>query len=158
MRLLASVFIIAASCAVIATAGASKETHLVRVGFYCFDVPGDYSVVQTSSLVDAFSGYIEPPDHSWRVTWYVGLYEKLLRPVPGRRIVWQREEEFHSKKWPIGLVEDDKGRTLVLGKEEIQLMIPADTKDALEILGRIVTMARSKKEGEVCMPPERPKP
>jgi hypothetical protein len=157
MRLLASIFIITASCAIIATAGESKETHLVRAGFYCFDVPGDYSVVQTSSWRDAWSGYIEPPDHSWRVAWNIGLYEKLLRPAPGRRIVWQREEEFHGKKWPIGLVEDDKVRTLVLGKEELQLSIPADIKDALEILGRIAAMARLKKEGDVCIPPVQPK-
>jgi hypothetical protein len=157
--LLASILIITASCAFIARAGESKETHLVRAGaFCCFDVPGNYSVVQTSSMSDAWSGYIEPPDHSWRVTWYVGLFEKLLKPMPGRRIVWQREEEFHGKKWPIGLVEDNNGRTLVFGKEEIQLIVPADIKDALEILGRIAAMARSKKEGEACAPPERLKP
>jgi hypothetical protein len=93
------------------------------------------------------------PDHSWRVTWYVGLYEKLLKPKSGRRIVWHREEVLNGKKWPIGLVEDDKGRMLILGNEAIQFSVPADIKDALEILGRIAPMARSKKDGEVCIAP-----
>jgi hypothetical protein len=157
MRLLALIFIVTASSTIIEAADENKETHLVRAGFYCFDVHRDYLVVETSSWADAWSGYVEPPDRSWRVTWYVGLYEKLLKPAAGKRIVWERVEELYGERWLVGLLEDDKGRNLVLGKEEIQLSVPSDTKDALEILGRIAAMVRSKKEGVVCIPPERTK-
>jgi hypothetical protein len=154
MKLLASILLAVANWAIVAVGSECKGTHLVAAGLCCFDVPCDYEVVQTSSWRDAWSGYIEPPDHSWRVTWYVGLYEKLLKPKEGKRVVWQRDEHFNSEQWTTGLIEEDRGRSLVLSDGTIQFTIPEETVDAPQVLRRIAAMRKFRKEGVQCLPPK----
>jgi hypothetical protein len=157
MRLFRALYILMILCPALATAAECKGTRLVGVGVLCFDAPCEYTVVMNDSLHDAFAGYIEPLDHSWRVKWYIGLWEKLLTPKGGRKIVWQREEEVHGEKWAAGLVEDKEERRLVLSNGKLQLTIPSDTSDALGVLKQVAAMVKYRKEGDNCAPPNREK-
>jgi hypothetical protein len=154
MKLFTSVLLAAATWTIIAMGSECKGTQSIAAGILCFEVPCDYEVVQTDSWRDAWSGYIEPPDHSWRVTWYVGLYEKLLKPKNGRRVVFQRDEQFNGEQWTTGLIEEDKGRSLVLSDGAIQFVVPQETVDASQVLKRIAAMRKFRKAGVQCSPPK----
>ncbi len=155
MKLLASILFTTVACVNIAVAFECNGTHLIGAGLCCFDVPCGYIVVQTSSWIDAWVGYLEPPDHSWRVTWRVGLVEKMLDPKVGRRIVWKHDDKLCGEQWTTGLVEEKEKQMLVMSDGIIELAVRADTINASDVLKRVAALRIFRKEGIQCMPPSR---
>jgi hypothetical protein len=144
MKSIALLFLMAVSVAIMPSQASGCEgSRLVTLFIGCIEVPCGDVVAWSMGNVDAFSGYIEPPEKNWRAIWMTGMWVSLLGPRDGSETLWVRDEVWADRLVTVGRVREIGEEFFVVRTGAAQFAMPADVPRGLDLLQALVAHYRS---------------
>jgi hypothetical protein len=127
----------------------------VSIGYGCLELPAEYRVVWESGRVDAFAGYIEPPERNWRMTWKTGLWQSLLVPSEDRFVEWTRTVTVNGKSATLGVITVSGESLMVIGTDLLEFALTTEIPNAEALLAAVYSRHRFSCQGLPCEPFEK---
>ncbi len=127
------------------SADALAQSKRVRLApWWTILLPENYKAYRTDNLVDAWYGYIESTDHSFRVRYTAGLVQSPFE-VDKDRIVWTKALEVDRFRFHYGLKRTAEGNRLIASLNG--LYFSTEYRDETD-LQRLLDLMRSCSSGQ----------
>ena len=130
----------------------SKETPVKRFTIFyhlgSVELPDGYQGYVTTSWVDAWLGYIESPDRSFKIGWAGGLVESLFEKYK-KGLVETETETTSNYSIKFALIRDKKVETLIASIGDLQFSGVVKDENDRSIFKKIIR-SYQKEKCEIC--------
>ena len=107
------------------------------------EIPTGFKGYMTANWNDAWAGYIEDKDSTWKIGWAAGLIQ-YISETRKKELVWQKEETTESNTTKLSLFRNKDGDTLVAKIGWLEFDVAIKNKDDEDLFMSVVRSFKKK--------------